>query len=226
MNRKAFWGALLAAPLVLSSTVAQAMQEVPHTFHYFDLSDAVPSFFDVESTGRDAFNPNQLNIGLAEFVASAPSAASLLDVAFDTISFTIQAAPNYVIKKLTYFEEGTYSNTAGGITYATGSWVVNGKTQSLGLFVQSGGDDDGEGEWGLSKSKTFAFDETTVLVSITNTLNAVAPAGAVAKIRKTAAGIVVETALVPLPPSVWLLGSALFGVGVLGRRRMQGVKLV
>lgn len=97
---------------------------------------------------------------------------------------------------------------------------MNGKSQSLGLFVQS---EDGEGGWSLSKTMTFSTDETTVLVSITNNLNAVAPGDTNAQIEKTAASIVVETALIPLPPSVWLLGSALFGVGVLGRR-MQGVK--
>ncbi len=216
MKKTAAIGALVIAPsLMFAAATAQAA-----TVQYLNVNDAVTSYFDAATTAPDAGNPDKLIIGLVAFEASAPGETGVLDVAFDTISFTIQAEPNYVIKKITYLESGAYNNGDGAITYATGSWVVNGKSQSLGIFIQP---DNGSGDWSLSKSTTFSTDVTSVLVSITNTLNAVAPGATTAQISKTAASVVVETAFIPLPPSVWLLGSALFGVGVLGRR-LRGVK--
>lgn len=102
MNRKALCGAMLAVPLILSSTVAQAA-----TVQYLDVNDAVASFFDAAKTVPDVGNPDKLIVGLVNFEASAPGETGVLDVAFDTISFTIQAEPDTSSRRSRTSKKGT-----------------------------------------------------------------------------------------------------------------------
>lgn len=165
------------------------------------------------------FSANTYNIGLSDFLADGASAFTIS--ALDTLSFLITAPANYVITKLTYSESGTYAITGGGggggVTVATGNWVVGGTAGDLGLHVFT----SATGGWGLNSEFLFAVgaNKTALPVSITNSLVAVGFGGGTAHIEKTAASVVVELTLVPLPASALLLGSALLGFTFVGRRR-------
>lgn len=185
------------------------------TVSFFDLTDSDPGNYDIGTTTASG---NVLTLGVTNFVASAPGTVLGIPVpfanAFDTISFKIQAPVGYYITKLSYAESGTYNNDDPTFTYATGSWVVDGTSQSLGIFFQGGAD----GQWSLSKDRMIAGMADLISVSITNNLFAVAPTGA-ASIAKTAASLTVEIAPIPVPPAVWMLGSAIVGLATVGRRK-------
>ncbi len=185
------------------------------TVTFFDLSDSDPGNYDV---GTTLATGNVLTLGLDNFTAAAPGTFQSIPVpfsnAFDTISFKIQAPTGFKITKLSYTESGTYNNDDGTFTYATGSWFVDGATQSLGIFFQGGAD----GNWTLSKDRAISGAGDLISVSITNNLFAIAPLGA-SSISKTAASLTVELAPVPVPPAVWMLGSAIVGLATVGRRK-------
>lgn len=217
MKKTAALAAVVAVPALLFS--AGPVQAATVSFDDIAVAPGVPDLF-VGATPSG----NGLTINLSKFVASAESANST-SVKTDTIAFTINALPNYVITKITLTEGFSWS-AANGFVLLTGSMTVDGAPS---VYTQTVAAESGGKSFDLfvpaGASWTIADNITSVPVSITNTLIAVAYASATApvNIEKTSALVTVETAFIPLPPSVWLLGSALFGVGVLGRR-MRGVK--
>jgi hypothetical protein len=225
MKKTAAIGALVIAPsLMFAAAASQAA-----TVQFTDLDDAFPQFFDLATTTPSG---NVLTIGLDAFAADA-GGGTPAQIGFDTITFRIVTQPGYYVTKVVYTEGGDVSRAAPNVgdvalTVATGSWVVNGMTGGFDTILGTS-PTNGTVSWEISAQTpgfTAADDMTNFLVSITNNIQAVAVGGtADARIEKTYASVEVFTAVIPLPPSVWLLGSALFGVGVLGRRMKRESRL-
>ena len=156
-----------------------------------------------------------LTIGVSDFVADG-NVGGVNVQAFDTLSLTIDAEPGFVITKITYFEEGTRDVGAGGIAIYTGSATANGQSNALGFNLFQGASN---GSW--DTDAVFMYDVadgvTSVDFSVTNSLIAFGDA----QIGKTGATITVETAVVPLPPAAWMMGSALLGLLAVRRKSVK-----
>lgn len=215
-NKRSTTG-LLAAAALFGVTALTGAQAANVTFS--DINDAVNAppapneLFDASATAPDGGDANKLVIALDNFKADGANANTIS--ALDTISFMITAPLNYVITKVTYEESGSRTMTGtGGVTVASGNWVVGGDASDLGLHVFT----SGSGNWALDSFFEFSVGDnvTELPVSITNSL--LAFGGTSSIIEKTAASVAVELAFVPIPPAVFLLGSALLGLVVVGRR--------
>ena len=111
------------------------------TVTFSDIPDAVPlRFFDAVTTKPDC---NKLLIGFStgfdattwtvnDFTAS--TAAFHHASAMDTISFLIEAPPNFYIAKITYTQTGTHAISRTGRVAGGVHWVVDGVPADLGLF--------------------------------------------------------------------------------------------
>ena len=231
MKKTAAIGALLAAPLLAfgaGNAVAAPvnLSDPAGTVEFLDIKDAVAGTVLFNAAGSSV-SGDTLNIGLSSFKFTGNATVS------DVVSFTIKAKENQVITSVSYGESGTWviNSAQGGFVSASANWTVGGVSDVVGSFVSFALGSSG-GNWyvpggGSQEFASISFAPsdgvTELYVSIANVLSAAAATGGSASIEKTSASVSVGTAVIPLPPSVWLLGSALFGVGVLGRR-MQGVK--
>jgi len=215
---------LLAAAALFGATALTGAQAANVT--YSDIDDAfnVPEvpfeMFDVGATAVDGGNANRLNLGLTDF--KADSTTSLFS--FDTMSLLITAPVNYVITKLTYKETASFSLENQSFVAATGSIAAGGQTKNLGLNSASIASEgaDSAGDWNLGATFDFAVGDgvSELLVTVSNSLVAIATgATGDASVTKTSAYVEAELSFVPIPPAVFLLGSALMGLVVVGRRR-------
>ncbi|MGE3772551.1 MAG: hypothetical protein AB7I32_06465, partial [Gammaproteobacteria bacterium] len=105
-------------------------------------------------------------------------------------------------------------SVGGGISFAVASVIVNGSAIEPISRAFLGGD----GGWDAETSVSFAGLVTSATLSVTNTLAAFGGAGS-ASIEKTFANLSAEIAPVPVPPAVWMLGSAIVGLATVGRRK-------
>jgi hypothetical protein len=153
-----------------------------------------------------------------------------LGVIYDTVSVTFKADPGMKITTLGFFEKGGYVRQGGSAaTYAGGSIVVNAGTPTTFVPVPVGTNDQGTAgvtDWdvGLTNPVGFVVNGDTATVVVTNILAAITAPGSqdVALIWKNLAALRVEVAPVPLPPALWMLGSALVGLVTVGRRKTEG----
>lgn len=187
------------------------------TVTYSSILDAnsSPLYFDVGTTVPDGGDGNILHIGLSAFTADSGTVFTLS--ATDTLFFNVAAPLGYKITKLTYTETGSGLVTGVGAAVATGSVVANGDPNGLGLHIFLSGDD---GSWSLSTFYDYSASVvTSVDMSIFNSLFAIAAPGDLASVTKGSATMVAELTAIPLPTSVWLLGSALVGGVAVARRK-------
>ncbi len=182
-------------------------------------SDSGTELFDHTNNSVVAVDDDTVHVvlGLDGFSASS-AALTEPGSRLDTSSMIITPDAGYRITSVRYVEEGNWS-VNNGIVIGDGSLVVNGIGADLGstfVVAQTG-----------SASGDFGFDITiggltaeVVDVSATNSLTAavIAAASSSAEINKTSAYMEVELAPIPIPPAVWMLGSALVGLATVRRK--------
>jgi len=206
---------LLAPALFMAAPVAQAA-----TVTFSNINDSVgvldgPGFqelFDVTTTVVDGGDPNTLILGLTDFNADGGQI-----LATDTLSFTVSVNdPAYRITSISYSESGVGNGADDGSAFATGAISVNGDSKSLGFHSVP---DALSVPWALGPA-SFPLSGVVqeAVVTITNTLIATGSTD----IEKNSASVTVGVAPVPLPPAVWLLGSAILGMVSIGRARRRG----
>ncbi|BBA36370.1 hypothetical protein sS8_4440 [Methylocaldum marinum] len=144
------------------------------------------------------------------------------------LKFKATAAPNQVITGVSWREHGVYQVTGEE------SWVsafaslrladpetreTVGNTDT-GTFSAQGvrGATTG-GPWDLTVSRDIAARSIEIELTIKDILAAYAPENGFARLDKDFGGLRVDVAPIPVPASVWLLGSALAGLVMIGRRR-------
>ena len=180
----------------------------------------------------DTFVGNTYDIDVSGFDAVAPSGGA--SSIFDTIAFKIVAPTGYYISSVSYSEavQAIIQTPAAGdvgIASTSGSAVIDGTSYDLvgsapllwtsathGAVLQTG-------------LVSLSGQRTSLAMSITNSLSAIATGTASAEVRKgfdanggtvpTTVQVTLGQFVVPLPPALWLMGSALFGLAVVGRRR-------
>ena len=146
--------------------------------------------------------------------------AGPLGIAFDTFTVTFKADPGYKITDLTYGESGAFFRQGtGAVTYVSGSMSVNGSGAQgfteFPTFVNGAGTK--AGAWRIDPiTVSVNGDSATVVVS--DVLAALSGANDFAFITKALAKVKVDVTAVPLPPALWMLGSALVGLVTVGRR--------
>lgn len=181
------------------------------TFSNLADGNGAPSFFDI---GTTTISGNQITIGINNFKADGASQVTVS--ALDTFSFTVTAPTGFKITKITYTESGK-GETTNGFAAATGSITADGTPKNFltQLFIPN----TSESDWSITGSVNIA-DKDSIAVSIVNSLFAAAflPTD-LAYVEKTGASISVDIAPVPVPPAVWMLGSAIVGLATVGRRK-------
>jgi hypothetical protein len=210
-----------AAICLFAAQEASAAQVtvVPGTTAYglFDLLGTPPEYAPLTST-------TTIWLDVRAFVAEFPSTTPTpyLDRKFDTISFELIAAPNERITKVSYSESlKTIVSYSTGISYtaSTGSAVVNNVSNGLGAFYQL--TPTTETFFALATSYDIPGMETEVDVSITNDIMAFAYGDGYAMVMKEYAKVEVTSAPVPVPATLWLLGSAIAGLAATRRKRQE-----
>ncbi len=204
--------ALLLAPALLIA--APAAQAATVSFANFDDNDGPTLGYDADATEAGAGGSNTLDLVVSDFEASG----AIGGIAFDQIAFDVMAPAGYYITGFSVFEEvSTNTEAANSVTGASLSIDVNGQSYSLGQGIFSGG--SGTTTSIISNTGVIAIPNAMkVDVSIDN--NLFAANGGV--ISKGASSIEFTVAPVPLPPAVWLLGSAVLGLVSIGRARRRG----
>ena len=205
----------LLPALLCTAAMAMASTAQAATVSFTNLADGngAALYFDVGTTSASG---NTLNIGLSNFTANGQSQLSLS--ALDTLSFLVTAPTGFHITSISYTESGTGATT-NGFALATGSLTADGIPKNF--LTQMFTPNTGASSWSISGSIDIA-NKDAIAVSIVNSLFAVAFTSLdTAFISKTGASISVEIAPVPLPPAVWMLGSALVGLATVGRRKFS-----
>ena len=148
--------------------------------------------------------------------------------AFDTLSFTLNAAPGQVIREIVLNEEGTITLDGQGFATGFADLTVNNVSKTVGdMFVVSNGLNTTFQFNNLGLGNPFSFsvadNVTSVSVTISNFIAANAAGLTGGTMSKTLAQLSVSTSPVPLPPAVFMLGSSLVGLIAVGRRRKTNV---
>ena len=224
------WRIGLAVPLLaLGMGSAQAAMLEGDTV-WFSFNDNLLGLFGDPSVSGDTlvFNP-------VDFDADVAGGGSDITDAITPV-ITITAKANYVIDDVELAESGSYFRidpTAGMATLvaAAGNLIVNGtgvafSAGGLGAF-QSPADVVANGlslvDW-AAEAEAEDLGALLATVQIRNVLVAGAVGGRrgieMAFIGKDVIELEVETAVIPIPAAVWLFGSALIGLSVVGRRRL------
>jgi hypothetical protein len=144
--------------------------------------------------------------------------------------FTLRAtaAPNQMITGLSWSQNGVYQATGDGswVSAFSSLRVADAEThEAIGdtgaeTFSALGTNDGANGgPWDLTVNQDIAGREVEIELTVKDILAAYAPENGFAWIEKDFGGLRVDVAPIPLPASVWLLGSALFGLIMIGRRR-------
>lgn len=172
------------------------------------------SLFDPATTLVDPSDGNILNIGLNDFTATFGTIQAL-----DTLSLMITAPAGYYINALNYTEIGSGA-ASDGVAIATGSIVVNNVPVNFvsQTFLPNSGS-----EWSITPilpNSIFDDQPSVVAVSIINSLFAVG-SDFDTWITKDLATLTVGLGVtqVPIPSSLFLLGSGLFAI--IGRMRRK-----
>jgi len=181
------------------------------SFANFDDNDGPTIGYDADATAAGAGGSNVLDLVVSSFTAD--SSGTFGAIAFDQIAFDVMAPAGYYITGFSVFEEvDTNTESTGSVTGASLSIDVNGASYSLGQGIFSGG--SGTTTSIISNTGIIDIPKTMHLdVSIDN--NLFAANGGV--ISKGASSIEFQVAPVPLPPAVWLLGSAILGLATIRR---------
>jgi hypothetical protein len=219
--------AVLTVGAAICLFTAQAASASPVTVGPFTTSNSLfnlglSSYDPLTSTTTILIDVSKF---VAEFPSLTPSPTPFLDRKFDTISFELFAEPNERITKVSYQEslQTIVTQAPNGFSYtaSTGSAVVNSISYGLGSFYQL------TPTAGTSFSLGTSFDilgmENEIPVSITNDILAFAFGDAsYALVLKDYAAVEVVPAPVPVPATLWLLGSAIAGLAAT-RRKLQEV---
>ena len=205
--------------LVVASCIGVASNASAATvsFANFDDNDGPLEGYDADATAAGAGSSNTLNFVVSDFTASSSAGGG--DIAFDQLSFDVIAPAGYVITGFSVYEV-LLSDTeaAGSVTGASLSLDINGTSFSLGSGVYTGG--IGTVTKVVSDTGTIDIASAAALdVSIDNNLFA-ANGGTISKAESS---ITFQVAPVPLPPAVWLFGSALIGLATVARTRSRKV---
>lgn len=218
----------LAAAIAGTALACTGTNSLAAGISFTGLSDSLGLFgsmsFD-SSTGIMEFsNPT--------FAAEATGLSAPFDVKSDTLNVTFLADPGYKITSISFTEAGKYLRVGNGAgTYAGGSMTVNGGTAKSFVPVPASASGIGpavETDWHVGTGSpvgpvVFAVNSSNAIVTITNVLAAaIQSAGDYSKIWKSDVKIEVGYAPVPLPPALWMLGSALVGLVTVGRRKAEG----
>ena len=173
-------------------------------------------YFDVASNVQVG-NVLTLGLGAGVNVFAADGAATISAV--DTMSMTITAPAGHFITSVAYSEAGTGETGTGGIAIATGSMVVDGMPSNF--MSQLFNPNTAASAWVINPAAVLIANKSEITMSITNSLFAFLfdALNGPADIEKTSAVITVTTALIPVPPAVWLFGSAVVALGSIGARR-------
>ncbi|MCU0934884.1 MAG: hypothetical protein MUF66_02165 [Gammaproteobacteria bacterium] len=236
MKKTAAVGMLLAASILLPGTAVRAATLYGDSVS-FTLDDSLLGLF-----GGVSVTGNTLRFDPTAFHATGiPNGLVVTRATTPTISVTALdpdgSGPRHTsLTSVSLFEQGNYFRIAATeqatVVGAGGQLTVNGANYAVsagGLAsFQTVADVINDGilttPWTLSAIVPVSGDEATVKVQniliagITGGLEAAYIEKKLVEIRIDA-----ETTVVPIPASVWLLGSALFGVGILGRR-MRGLR--
>ena len=207
MHKKILPTLLCTAALAATS----AAQAATVTFSNFADGNNAALYFDIATTSQTG---NTLTLGLNNFTANGLNVSAL-----DTLSFLVTAPTGFQITRISYSENGT-GQTTNGVALATGSMTADGTPKNF--LTQMFTPNTGASNWSISGSIDIA-NKDSIAVSIVNSLFAVTFGGIndIATVSKTGATIEVEVAPVPLPPAMWMLGSALVGLATVGRRKFS-----
>ena len=211
---------LISAP-ALGAVLAGAMgiaSAAPVTLTNFSSSE--PDRFVIPGADLLGDVNNLVNLPLLNFSVNN-------GIAFDTISFTLKAAPGEIIREVVLHEEGSLTLGGPGFAFGNAQISVNGVSKTAGSF--SVATSAGIPLFVLDNSSlgnlfnfSAADNLTSVTVSISNFIGAFAANGTDnATIAKSVAALGVVTSPVPLPPAVWMLGSSLVGLIAVGRRKFN-----
>lgn len=213
---------LTAVGALALTLAAQSASAALATIENVNSSDGGGTLFDPATTMIAATGDplvNMVTIGLMDFEAVTDDVTSPA-TALDTIFMTVVAPDGYLITGINYFESGSYSVT-GGVVGADGSVVVGGVSTDLGsptVVTDAIGTAAGTFMYPVSVAVPGA---ETLDISATNSLFAVVfgNPGASASIVKDTAYFEVELTAVPVPPALWMMGSALVGLVAVRRKR-------
>lgn len=210
MNQKFRRRAALPVAAVVALLGTTAAQAATVSFSNFADGNGAASFFDIGTTTATG---NTLTIGLSDFTADGSSPLTMS--ALDTLSFVVTAPTGFTITRVSYTESGSGATT-NGVALATGSLTADGVPRNFltQLFLPNN-----SGDWSISGNIDIA-NKDSIAVTLVNSLFAVALTDSdIAYVTKTGATVSVDVAPVPLPPALWMLGSALVGLATVGRRR-------
>lgn len=208
---------ILFCTLVLALSWSSAHAQFV-TFSNFIDGNGSALYFDPSSNSQVG-NVMTLGLGVGANAFAADGTVTLSAV--DTLSMTITAPAGYVITGVSYTEAGNGETGTGGFALATGSMVVAGTP--INFLTQMFSPGDGASGWSITPAPVVIANQSEITMSITNSIFAFLfdPLNGPADIAKTSAVITVSTALIPLPPAVWLFGSAFVGLVSIGARRQD-----
>ena len=210
---------IAAAALFAASGAASAL-----TISNVSDSDGSSAYFDITlNTATTVGDITTIDLGIDAvngFKAEAPAAgppALPFDSAFDTVQLTITADPGTQLVSLDFIESLMVTTGATGYAQINGSVAVaGGGTKGFNaLYLPNTGATFDTAS--ISPDFVFAPGTTEIVVTVSNSLFAINDAS----IEKTSASLVVETAPIPLPIPLALLGSGLLGFVLVGRRNRQ-----
>ena len=208
---------MLASLMVLGSGFAQAI-----TVNIDSAEDGFLGALLFDATQTVAMDSADPNVSIVEVgINSFTPGATLAGVnAFDTTTTVFSAPEGYVITGIQFFEEVTFE-VENGLVIGEGSMTIDSTTvvplQNTILLLTNTNISDTV----LFDSGFVALDNVdTVETVITNQLTQlVTSPGGTAYIEKTSAYFEVTLAQVPVPPALWMMGSALVGLVAVRRKR-------
>lgn len=213
MGKKILTSAFIWVLMVFTIAPAFATPAIP-TVTFKDFSYSIGLF------EADSILDNTLNLDVSRFLAIGNNGGG--ETRFDTVTFKILAPIGYYINKISYLE-GLETTISGdfGMTFASASAVIAGKSLDLGTHLYKAGAD--HSYFTLSTNYTVPGGLTSLDMSITNAITAVASVASYAEIFKTDAMVTVNLAekpgdpTVPIPSAAVLLFSGM--IGLIGVRR-------
>lgn len=228
MNFKKTFRALAFALLgAVGGQASAAVVTVSGATVDYSFDDALLGLFGNYSIAGDT-----LSFDPTTFIANATTPGILTTTSATTPTITVTAKSGIKINAVSLFEQGDYymvNNGGTTLVSAAGQFIVNNAPNSIsagGLGVKQSADDVGANglfttTWTISKSVSLS-DATSAALKLQNIL--IAGHGGAADlqgafIEKKLVQFSVDTAPVPLPPAVWMLGSAIVGLVTVGRRK-------